>query len=225
MSELRRVEVLEPILKANDVLANQLKEEWSHAGIFAVNLLSAPGAGKTTLLEATLVRIKDQYRVLVLVGDIETERDAERVRALGVDVLQITTGGTCHLEAFMVRQAWERMKSCGPFDFIFIENVGNLVCPASYGLGEHLRVVLLSVPEGDDKPKKYPKAFRTAGVFLVTKMDLVSHFKFDVERVKSEALDLNPRLVIMELSAQSGEGMETWLNYLENARKKAGLGP
>jgi hydrogenase nickel incorporation protein HypB len=220
VAEVLRVQVLENILKANDYLANKLSREWQETQTLVVNLLSSPGGGKTTLLEATLPQLKDRYRVLVLEGDIETERDAQRIRALGVKTLQITTGGTCHLEAHMVEQAWKLTQEEEPFDFIFIENVGNLVCPASYALGEHLRVVLLSVPEGDDKPLKYPKAFRSSQAFMVTKADLLPYFDFSVQRACQEALSLQPQLATEVVSAQTGEGIKEWVQFLQKQREK-----
>ncbi len=219
MTEVLRVQVLQNILKVNDYLADKLRKEWKETRTLVINLLSSPGGGKTTLLEAALPQLKDQYRVLVLEGDIETERDAQRIQALGVKTLQITTGGTCHLEAHMVEQAWKLTQEEKPFDFIFIENVGNLVCPASYALGEHLRVVLLSVPEGDDKPLKYPKAFRSSQAFMVTKADLLPYFDFSVERASQEALSLQPQLVTQVVSAKTGEGIKEWVQFLQKQRE------
>jgi hydrogenase nickel incorporation protein HypB len=154
----------------------------------------------------------------VLEGDIETERDAERIRALGVEAVQVTTGGTCHLEAPMVEQAWRLMPN--DLDFLFIENVGNLVCPASFDLGEHLRVVLLSVPEGDDKPAKYPKAFRTAQVLVITKADLLESMDFSVERARQEALEIQPGLQVFVVSAKTGLGISPWTQFLEERRRQ-----
>lgn len=218
MPEIRQIRVLENILKANDYMAQRLRADWSAAGTFVVNLLSSPGSGKTTLLEATLPRLMKDYRVGVLEGDLETERDAQRIRALGIPVLQITTGGTCHLESHMIEQAWDSLKAEGPFDFLFIENVGNLVCPSSYDLGEHLRVVLLSVPEGDDKPAKYPKAFRTSQALLITKSDLIDYFDFSVDDAVSDARDLRPDIAEFRVSAKTGAGLEDWLDYLLQRR-------
>ena len=159
----------------------------------------------------------------MLEGDIETERDAERVRAKGATAVQLTTGGACHLEAPLVHKgfhALERQINGYP-DILFIENVGNLVCPSSFYLGEHLRVVLVSVPEGPDKPAKYPKAFKTSQVFIITKADLLPYFDFDLEKVKKEALSLNPNLKIFVVSAKTGEGLEDWFNFLrEKVREK-----
>jgi hydrogenase nickel incorporation protein HypB len=218
MAEIRTVRVMESLLKANDYVAQRLRQAWNQSRTFVVHLMSAPGAGKTTLLEATLPALMDRYRVGVLEGDIETERDAERIRALGVEAVQVTTGGTCHLEAPMVEQAWRLMPN--DLDFLFIENVGNLVCPASFDLGEHLRVVLLSVPEGDDKPAKYPKAFRTAQVLVITKADLLESMDFSVERARQEALEIQPGLQVFVVSAKTGLGISPWTQFLEERRRQ-----
>lgn len=221
MSKIRKVEVLKHILESNEQIAASLKTAWDQSQTFVVNLLSSPGSGKTTLLEATLPHLKDRYRVAVLEGDLETERDAERIHALGIETVQITTGGTCHLEAHMVRQAWNALDHKQSYDFVFVENVGNLVCPASFDLGEHLRVVLLSVPEGDDKPAKYPVAFRSAQALVITKVDLLPYFDFNVDRVKEEARALQPHLQIFEVSAKTGAGIPNWVAYLERVRKES----
>jgi len=218
MAEIRTVRVMESLLKANDYVAQRLRQAWNQSRTFVVHLMSAPGAGKTTLLEATLPALMDRYRVGVLEGDIETERDAERIRALGIEAVQVTTGGTCHLEAPMVEQAWRLMPN--DLDFLFIENVGNLVCPASFDLGEHLRVVLLSVPEGDDKPAKYPKAFRTAQVLVITKADLLEGTDFSVERARREALEIQPGLQVFVVSAKTGLGISPWTQFLEERRRQ-----
>lgn len=218
MAEIRTVRVMESLLKANDYVAQRLRQAWDQGRTFVVNLISAPGAGKTTLLEATLPVLMNRYRVGVLEGDIETERDAERIRALGVEAVQVTTGGTCHLEAPMVEQAWHLMDN--ELDFLFIENVGNLVCPASFDLGEHLRVVLLSVPEGDDKPAKYPKAFRTAQALVITKADLLETMDFSVERACREALEIQPELQVFVVSAKTGAGIPAWTQFLEQRRRQ-----
>lgn len=221
MCETHYVRVIEHILKGNDSLAKELQEKWTRTRTFVVNLLSSPGAGKTALLETTLPALKARYRLLVLEGDIETERDAERIRALGVEAIQITTGGTCHLDANMVQQAWQLVQPNLPYDFIFIENVGNLVCPASFALGEHFRVVLLSVPEGDDKVSKYPNAFRSSQVLSITKADLLPYCSFQVERVRREASELQPELMTLVLSATTGQGIAEWTQLLEKQREEA----
>jgi len=215
--------VLQDLLLSNAQAAAAIRAELEGRGILAVNLMSSPGAGKTTLLERIADRLRGRLKIAVIEGDIETERDAERIRAKGVPAWQITTGGACHLEAKMVGKILPLV----PPDtaILFIENVGNLVCPASYDLGERLRLVLLSTPEGDDKPKKYPKAFTTAQALVLTKADLLSVLPFDVAKVKAEALDLNPRLEIFITSAVTGEGLDDLLAYLgragEEVRRRA----
>lgn len=216
---IRHLAVMESLLKSNDLIARGLRDEWSGAGTFAVNLLSAPGSGKTSLLEAALPRLLQAgRRVLVLEGDVETELDAERIRKLGVDALQITTGGGCHLEAHMIRQAWDALAVTCPYDYVFIENIGNLVCPAGFDLGEHVRVVLLSSPEGEDKPPKYPKAFRTADMLVLTKMDVARHFDFRAEEAERLAREIRPELAVLRTSARTGEGVAGWVDALERRR-------
>lgn len=213
---IRHLAVMESLLKSNDLMARGLRDEWSEAGTFAVNLLSAPGSGKTSLLEAALPRLLAAgRRVLVLEGDVETELDADRIRRVGVDALQITTGGGCHLEAHMIRQAWDALAVTQPYDYVFIENIGNLVCPAGFDLGEHLRVVLLSSPEGEDKPPKYPKAFRTADMLLLTKMDVAMHFDFRAEEAERLARQIRPDLAVLRTSARTGDGVGEWVAELE----------
>jgi hydrogenase nickel incorporation protein HypB len=220
MAELRQVHVKESLLKANDFVALALRDRWKSKGTFVVNLLSSPGSGKTALLEKTLPVLKERFRVLVLEGDLETERDAERIRAVGVRAVQITTGGACHLEAHQIQQSYEMMGEEGPWDFVFIENVGNLVCPASFDLGEHLRVVLLSVPEGEDKPPKYPKAFHSSDQMLITKCDLLEHFDFRVEEVERYARALRPDIAIFHTSIRTGAGLDAWMESLVQARER-----
>ena len=208
--------VLQDILLSNDQTAAAIRRELESRKILAVNLLSSPGAGKTTLLEALADRLKGRARIAVIEGDIETERDAERIRAKGVPAWQITTGGACHLEAKMIGKVLPEIPT--DIDFLFIENVGNLVCPAGYDLGERLRIVLLSTPEGDDKPKKYPKAFSTANVLLLSKADLGPHLPFNIEKAKAEALALNPKLRVFVISAITGEGLDDLIDFLFLAR-------
>ncbi|HYA49462.1 MAG TPA: hydrogenase nickel incorporation protein HypB, partial [Burkholderiales bacterium] len=183
--------VLKDLLGTNTRIAAEIRRELRSRGILCVNLLSSPGSGKTALLEGLADRLKARFRMAVIEGDIETERDAERIRARGVAAWQITTGGACHLEAKMVGRVLAGVPT--DVDFLFIENVGNLVCPAGYDLGEGLRCVLLSSPEGDDKPQKYPQAFATADVLILTKSDLIPMLPFDPQKAAAEALALNPR--------------------------------
>ena len=212
----KEVLVQEALLGSNAKVAAEVREALRRKGILGVNLMSSPGAGKTTLLEKIAERLGGRYRLAVIEGDIETERDAERIRAKGIPAWQITTGGACHLEAKMIGRLFPEIPA--DIDFLFIENVGNLVCPAAYDLGEGLRCVLLSTPEGDDKPKKYPKAFLTADCLLITKSDLLRLLPFDLERAKQEALDLNPRLKVFVLSALTGDGLDAFLEFLIRLR-------
>ncbi|MCR4409371.1 MAG: hydrogenase nickel incorporation protein HypB [Candidatus Saccharicenans sp.] len=209
----KEVLVLEDILGSNKKIASSIRKKLEDKGILAANLLSSPGSGKTTLLEKIGLKLKDRYRVGVIEGDIETERDAERIRKIGLPAWQITTHGACHLEAKMLARIFDQIPA--DLNFLFIENVGNLVCPASFDLGESLRFVLLSVPEGDDKPRKYPEAFITSQVFVITKADLLPYLPFDADRVTAEALEINPKLEVFRTSAITGEGIEPLCQYLE----------
>ncbi len=211
------IDVQTSLFAANDALARANREHFDLCGAVALNLISSPGSVKTTLLEHTIEALKDEISIGVIEGDIETERDAERIRAKGVPVVQLTTGGACHLDASMIHRGFHRLeKEPGGdrIDLLFIENVGNLVCPSTFDLGEHERVVLVSVPEGPDKPAKYPKAFTSSHTFLITKTDLLPYFDFSVADAVADAMALNPNLRTMEISATSGTGMEGWLDYL-----------
>lgn len=213
------VEVNRSLLEANQKQADSNRHHIEHMGAVAINLISSPGSGKTTLLERTIEALQGTVKIGVIEGDIETERDADRIRAKGVPAVQLTTGGACHLDAPMVHgglHVLEHFAKGGKYDLIFIENVGNLVCPATFDLGEHRRVVLLSTPEGSDKPAKYPATFKSADLVLITKTDLLPHFDFSVEEATRESLVLNPDLKVMALSATSGEGFDAWLGYLQN---------
>lgn len=221
--ESKKVDVHASLFAANDAMAKSNRDHFEEAGAVALNLISSPGSGKTTLLEHTIDALKDELNIGVIEGDPETERDAERIRAKGVPVIQLTTGGACHLDAAMTHKGYHQLqKEPGgdKIDILFIENVGNLVCPATFDLGEHERVVLVSVPEGPDKPAKYPKAFTTSNTFLISKTDLLPHFDFPLEEAKAEALKHNPDLKVIDLcSTQGGEGFEKWLDYLRNLAK------
>jgi hydrogenase nickel incorporation protein HypB len=216
----RIVEVREGILKKNDVLARELRARFRAAGVRAVSLVSSPGAGKTALLEATLGALKDELRLAALVGDLATDNDARRLGRAGVPVRQIVTGTVCHLEAEMVARALEGW-SLAELDLLFVENVGNLVCPSSYDLGEDLRVVAMSVTEGEDKPLKYPTIFNSADLALVTKADLAEAVGFDRAAARRSIEAVRPGLEVLELSARSGVGMDAWLARL---RQLAGSG-
>ncbi|HEY7171071.1 MAG TPA: hydrogenase nickel incorporation protein HypB [Vicinamibacterales bacterium] len=214
----RIVEVRRNILKRNDVAAAALRERFQSAGVFVASLVSSPGAGKTTLLERTLARVAERHRTAALVGDLATERDADRLRQAGVPVRQITTGTVCHLDAEMVDRAIEDWR-LADLEFLFIENVGNLVCPASYDLGEQLRVVLLSVTEGEDKPLKYPTIFNTADVAVITKSDLAAAVDFERDQLLRNIEQVRPGLELLEVSARTGDGFAGWIALLE--RRKA----
>jgi hydrogenase nickel incorporation protein HypB len=213
----RLVEVRKNVLKKNDEIARALRTRFSDAGVLVVSLVSSPGAGKTTLLEQTLTRLGERFRVAAVVGDLATENDAERLARSGAPVRQITTGTLCHLEAAMVEDAvsaWPLTQ----LDFLFVENVGNLVCPSSYDLGEHLRVVLLSVTEGEDKPLKYPTIFNSADVAVVTKTDLAVACEFDWQAASKSIDAVRPGMRVLAVSAKTRDGMTEWLQFLESSK-------
>jgi len=208
------------LLKANDYIAEMIRDEMKERNILLLNLVSSPGSGKTSLLEETIRRLKGRLNIAVLEGDLETERDAIRIREQGVQALQIVTHGTCHLEAQMIQQAMPSMNFEG-IDILFIENVGNLVCPASYDLGEDIRVTLVSCTEGDDKPKKYPSMFLTTDVMLVTKSDLLPYVPFSVDALIKDAHEVNSHIEALVLSSLKGDGMDEWITWLmEKVKEK-----
>jgi hydrogenase nickel incorporation protein HypB len=213
VSEPRLVEVRRNVLKQNDIIARGLREQFREAGVFVVSLVSSPGSGKTTFLEKTLTLMQPQYRVAALVGDLATENDAVRLARSKAPVKQITTGTLCHLEAAMVQNALEGWKM-QDLDFLFIENVGNLVCPSSYDLGENLRLVLMSVTEGEDKPLKYPTIFNSADVAVITKNELAGAVEFDWAAARKSIESVRPGMRIFRLSAKTGEGMQEYLDFL-----------
>ena len=214
------VDVGEDILRENLKFAAHNREHLDEHGVFSVELISAPGSGKTSLIEALSDHLGG-IGIAVIEGDIETARDAERIRAKGIPAFQLTTGGACHLDARLVHGALHHLSLDG-VKLLFIENVGNLVCPAAFRLGAHQRWVILSVPEGDDKPAKYPRAFREATVFIVNKADLLPHMEFDLGRVNQEALSLNPYLKAFTVSAKTGEGIPELAEYLRSSLKISG---
>lgn len=231
------VSVLKGLLSANDLAARHNRAHFDAHGVLAVNLMSSPGAGKTRLIEATIDALRDELVIAVIEGDLETENDAERVRAKGVAAHQITTGTACHLDAHMVHEALHHL-ALERVDLVFIENVGNLVCPASFDLGSHRNVVLLSATEGDDKPAKYPVMFRTADLALLTKADLLPLLDdFDPARAARALRALASRAPFLTVSAKTGDGLDAWLEWLRTERKrtedsglrieqqKAGAGP
>jgi hydrogenase nickel incorporation protein HypB len=212
--EPRLVEVRRNLLKQNDLVARALRERFRAAGVVVVSLVSSPGTGKTMFLEKTLTVLQPRYRVAALVGDLATENDARRLARSQAQVRQITTGTLCHLEAAMVDDAigdW----SLDALDFLFVENVGNLVCPSSYDLGEDVRAVLISVTEGEDKPLKYPTIFHSADIGIVTKLDLAAAVEFDRAAAHANIQAVRPGMRVFEVSAKTGQGMESWLSFLD----------
>ena len=210
----RLVEVRRKVLKQNDVIAGELRQSFHDAGVCAISLVSSPGSGKTAFLEKTLSLLGKSHRVAALVGDLATENDAERLRRSQAPVKQIVTGTVCHLEAEMVRTALEGW-NLADLDYLFIENVGNLVCPSSYDLGEELRLVLLSVTEGEDKPLKYPTIFNTADIAVVTKIDLAAAVEFNWEAALANIQAVRPNMQVLRVSSKTGEGMDEWQRFLE----------
>ncbi len=216
-AEPRIIQVRQRVLKQNDVVARNLRRNFADAGVYVVSLVSSPGAGKTAFLEKTLTLLKDRCRVAALVGDLATDNDARRLARSGAPVQQILTGTVCHLEAEMVRAAVEDWLLQG-LDFLFIENVGNLVCPSSFDLGENLRLVLFSVTEGEDKPLKYPTIFNTSDATVLTKMDLAAAAEFDAAAAHRSIQAVRPGMRVFEVSAKTGAGMEAWLEFLRLQR-------
>jgi hydrogenase nickel incorporation protein HypB len=207
------IKVLRDVLKANDAIAEQNRQKFRESNVAVLNLIGSPGAGKTSVLEAAIEKLKNDSRIGVIEGDIATSRDAERIAKLGVETLQINTRGACHLDANMIATALAEFPY-RDLDLLFIENVGNLVCPAGYDLGEDAKIVVISVPEGEDKPAKYPVIFRNASLMLLNKMDLLPHCTFDVEAMKQDALGVNPDLDIIGTSCTTGEGVDEWVTWL-----------
>lgn len=212
-----KINVVESILKANDAVAAENRRRLREHNLLAVNLMSAPGSGKTTLLEKTIPALGPRHRCAVMVGDLQTTRDAERLANVTSGVTQINTGKGCHLSATQVAEGLATL-DLAEVSFLFIENVGNMVCPAAYDLGEHVRVALLSVPEGDDKVAKYPVLFQPADAILLTKIDLVGVLDYDMERVKDDLSRINTRAPLIELSARTGQGMDRWISWLMEQR-------
>ena len=210
------------LLKANDFVADIIKKEMTKSNTLLINITSSAGSGKTTLMQKTAERLKDKIAIAVMVGDLETERDAERIRETGIQALQIVTGGICHLEAQMVHQVLDQF-NLEEIDLLFIENVGNLVCPSSFDLGEDYRVTLMATTEGDDKPKKYPKMFLTSDLMLVSKADLLPYVPFSVEAVTKDAREVNHELEVIQISSLTEEGIDEWCDWLlEKIKQKKG---
>lgn len=209
----RAVRVEEDLLAKNNRFAAENRRLFREKGLLVYNLVSSPGSGKTTLLERTLTELQHELHFAVLEGDQQTSNDAERIAATGVPAVQINTGSGCHLDAHMVGHGMENFAGL-PLDILMIENVGNLVCPASFDLGEDAKIALLSVTEGEDKPLKYPDMFRAADILILTKIDLLPYLRFNIEQCKAFARQVNPRLRIFELSCQSGTGLPCWYDWL-----------
>ncbi|MEB3309707.1 MAG: hydrogenase nickel incorporation protein HypB [Snowella sp.] len=210
------------LLHANQAGADHNREHFDEWGITCLNLMSSPGAGKTVLLEKTLAALKNQFRMAVIEGDMTTELDADRLRQYGVPVIAINTGRSCHLDSRMVAGGIHRLKedyNPKDFDLVFVENVGNLVCPAEFEVGEHAKVALLSITEGEDKPLKYPIMFQEADCLLVTKLDLAPHLEVDLQRLENNVRSMNPDVTIIFLSAKTGEGLGQWFSWVESQLK------
>lgn len=208
-----KIQVVKNILDANDRIAEANRSLFDEKKIFVMNLMSSPGAGKTSLVERTIEALRDRYRIAVIEGDIQDTCDADRVAALGIPAVQINTGGGCHLDANMVREGMAGL-NLDEIDLLIVENVGNLVCPAEFKVGEDVKVMILSTPEGADKPSKYPLIFQNSAVMLLNKMDLMPYLNFDLEKARRDSLALNPDLTIFEVSCRTGAGLDGWFGWL-----------
>jgi len=207
------VKVVSRILEANDRIAGENRKIFRDNGIYVLNLMSAPGAGKTTLLEATIRALKDRKKIGVIEGDIDTDRDAKRIAALDIPVVQINTKGACHLDANMIREVLNEFP-VKDMDLLFIENVGNLVCPAEFDVGENEKVMILSVAEGDDKPLKYPLMFQESAALLLNKIDLLPYVDCSIDKIRTDVAKLNPKIKIFETSCRTGDGLSGWYEWL-----------
>ena len=203
------------VLEANNTIADENRNRFKERNYFTINLISSPGSGKTSLIEQTIKSLKDKFKIAVITGDIQTSLDAERIDKLSVPVVQIITNGGCHLDASLVRNAYKEIEN-QDIDLLIIENVGNLVCPAEYDLGEDCKVAVMSVTEGDDKPLKYPLIFHHSEAFVINKTDLVPFLKCSVEEMKQNALTIKPKLEVFATSCYTNDGMDKWIKWLEN---------
>jgi hydrogenase nickel incorporation protein HypB len=208
-----KVTVVKNVLDANERIAAENRKLFDEKKIFVINLMSSPGAGKTSLVEKTIMALKDCYRIAVIEGDIQDTYDADRVAALGIPAVQINTGGACHIDGNMIREALPAL-DLDKIDLLISENVGNLVCPAEFKIGENAKVMILSTPEGADKPAKYPLMFQESAVLIINKIDLAPYVDFDLEKAKRDALTLNRKLKIFEVSCKTGQGLENWVQWL-----------
>lgn len=214
-----KIPVISNLMEANEIAAEKNREIFDQRGAFVVNLMSGPGAGKTSLLERTLAKLKDSFSLAVIEGDIAGTDDAERLEPFGAPIVQINTRGACHLDSAMVFQAIEQLPKT-PFDLVIIENVENLVCPAEFAVGEDAKVMLLSTPEGHDKPKKYPLMFLESELCLINKIDLLDQVNFDIKKAKQEIQEVHPDITIIEVSCKTGEGIDLWIEWLVAHLKK-----
>jgi hydrogenase nickel incorporation protein HypB len=208
------IKLVKNILEANELIASENRRLFREKGIYVVNLMGSPGAGKTTLLERTLENLGEKKRIGVIEGDIATSRDAQRIAHYTIPIVQINTGDACHLDGNMVRGGIEEL-DLDQIDLLIVENVGNLVCPAEFTIGENDKVMIISVPEGDDKPEKYPLMFQVSSLLLLNKIDLLPYLDFDMERFRGDALKVNPRLELMAVSCKSGEGLDHWFRWID----------
>jgi hydrogenase nickel incorporation protein HypB len=213
-----KVSVVRNILEANERIAEQNKALFRENRIFVINLMSSPGAGKTSLLEKTIDALKSELRIGVIEGDIQSTRDAERIASKGVPAVQINTGGACHLDGNMIRDTFSEFDFKN-MDLLVVENVGNLVCPAEFKVGEDFKVMILSVAEGDDKPSKYPLMFHESKVLLINKIDLIPYVDCSIEKIREGSLKINPDLTIFEISCKTGQGLEGWYSWLRTRVK------
>lgn len=209
------IKTVKNILDANDRIAQDNRALFDAKKVFVINLMSSPGAGKTTLVERTIEALRDKYRIAVIEGDIQDTYDAERIAKLDIPVTQINTGGACHIDGNMIREALPNF-DLGSIDLLITENVGNLVCPAEFSVGENIKVMILSTPEGADKPRKYPLMFHESAALIINKMDLMAHVDFDLEKAKKDALSINPHLEIFTVSCKTQEGMTPWIAWLSH---------
>jgi len=215
-----KISVVRDILEANERIADQNRDLFNEHGLLVLNLMSSPGAGKTTLLEKTIEALKDDLKMGIIEGDIQSSQDAERIAAKGIPVVQINTGGACHLDGNMIRDTFGEF-NFQELDLMVVENVGNLVCPAEFRVGEDFKVMILSVTEGDDKPAKYPLMFHESKVLLINKIDLLPYVDCSIDKIKEESLKINPDLTIFDVSCKTGEGLDGWFDWL---RKRAQAG-
>ena len=216
---MKIIELKETITASNDKDAEVLRGEMKKKGTLLINLMASPGAGKTTLLESTIALVKDEYKIGVMEADVDSDVDAIRVEMAGAKAIQVHTGGMCHMDAEMTRHGLEELDYEG-LDVVFLENVGNLICPAEFDTGAGLKVMILSTPEGDDKPLKYPLMFSESDVLIISKMDVKNYFDFDIDKCIERARKLNPNIIVFPVSAKTKEGLSDWIKWLKNSIKK-----